>query len=68
MFKVNNFSAFSVFKLLPKKIRLKKSNGIRGQSLTNVEVEDNFVMRGKKIIFLFLPDEEKIFHFTYDFF
>lgn len=56
----NLFSAFSVFKLLPRKIGFKKSNGIRGQSLANIEVEGvHVVMRGRKIIFLFLPDEEK---------
>lgn len=65
----NFFSAFSVFKLLPRKIGLKKSNGIRGQSLANVEVEGaHVVMRGKKKIFHFLTDEEKIFSFIYDFF
>lgn len=65
----NLLSAFSVLKLLPRKIGFKKSNGIRGQSLANVEVEGVHVeMRGKKIIFVFLLDEEKIFSFSYDFF
>lgn len=64
----NLISTFSVFKLLTSKIGFKKSNGIRRQSLANVAVEGVHVVMREKTIFLFLPDEEKILSFSYDFF